>query len=101
MTTAEQLAALRASFDAFVEQYRQETGRASEEREKTLQAVAKLAQEQSQLLRDMAEVKPVTDMVSGFRARVMGGLMVLGVIGAIIWAGVQFFKEQIIRLLSA
>ncbi|NJM13635.1 MAG: DUF1515 domain-containing protein [Synechococcaceae cyanobacterium SM1_2_3] len=100
VTTAAELAALRASFEAFLDNYKATSEAASHERREMLQTISKLAENQDRLAHDMAEVKPVTDMVTGIRARFMGGLMVLGVIGAVVWAGVQFFKEQIIRFLS-
>lgn len=51
------------------------------------------------LHRDMQQVKPVTDMVSSLRAKVAGGMIVLGIIGAAAWTGMLFFKESILRFL--
>ena len=101
MTTATDLAALRASFDAFTKHYEATSEAAASERKQMLETINKLASNQDRLAADMAEVKPVTDMVTGFRAKVIGGLMVLGFIGAIAWAGIQFFKAQILHMLGA
>lgn len=101
MTTATELAALRASFEAFLKTYDTTSAEAATERKELMQAVANLAKAQDKLSADMAEVKPVTDMVSGVRAKLTGAMIVLGVIGAVIWAGVQFFKQQIINWLGS
>ena len=100
MTTATELAALRASFEAFLKTYDAATSEAATERKEMMTAFGKLTASQDQLSRDMSEVKPVTDMVTSFRAKATGALLVLGLFGAIIWSGVQFFRQQIINFLS-
>ncbi len=101
MTTAEQLAALRASFEAFVKVQEAATAEAAEDRRATKAAVDRIARAQDKLIADMAEVKPITTMGDSFRAKMTGALLVLGVIGAIVWAGVQFFRQQIINFLGS
>lgn len=101
MTTATELAALRASFEAFLKSYDATASDAAAERKELMQAVANLTRAQERLTADMAEVKPVADMVSGVRAKLTGALLVLGIIGAVVWAGVQFFRQQIIDFLGA
>ena len=101
MTTAEQLAALRASFEAFVKAQEAANNAAAEDRKATKDTVDRIASAQAQLIAEMAEVKPIADMVDSFRAKMAGALIVLGVIGAIVWAGVQFFRQQIINFLGA
>ena len=43
------------------------------------------------------KIEPVTALVMSVRAKVTGGLTLLGVIGAIVWAGTLFFKETILE----
>ena len=50
---------------------------------------------QDNMTRRLDKVEPVTDMVTSVRSRVTGGLMLLGVIGGVAWAGVVFFKDVI------
>lgn len=99
-TTAEQLAALTATFDAFARQYDRQATKADLDRSTMMDAINRLTVSQDRLVVDMAEVKPVTDMVTGLHAKFMGAAIILGIIGAIAWAGVLFFKEDIINLLS-
>jgi ethanolamine utilization microcompartment shell protein EutS len=100
MTTSAEIAALRATLEAFMKSYDAATTDAAQERKEMMRAIAKLTAGQDKLASDMAEVKPVTDMVTGFRAKLTGALIVLGMVGAIAWAGVQFFKQQILSLLG-
>lgn len=101
MTTSAELAALRATLEAFMKSYDSATAEAAIERKEMMRAISKLTVGQDKLAADMAEVKPVTDMVTGFRAKLTGALIVLGVVGAVAWAGIQFFKQEILKLLGA
>jgi ethanolamine utilization microcompartment shell protein EutS len=100
MTTSAELAALRATLEAFMKSYDSATTEAAIERKEMMRAISKLTVGQDKLAADMAEVKPVTDMVTGFRAKLTGALIVLGVVGAVAWAGIQFFKQEILKLLG-
>jgi hypothetical protein len=100
VTTAEQLAALRASFDAFTKSQEVANHDVAVHIKDLLQTLGKLAATQERHDRELAEVKPVTDMVTGLKARATGALMLLGVIGAIVWTGVQFFRQWIIDWLT-
>jgi len=51
---------------------------------------------QTDVLRRLDRIEPVTDLVTSVRSRVTGGLMLLGVLGGIAWAGIVFFKELIV-----
>jgi len=51
---------------------------------------------QTDVLRRLGRIEPVTDMVTSVRSRVTGGIMLLGVIGGVAWAGLVFFKEIIV-----
>jgi len=48
----------------------------------------------------MAEVKPVTDMVSAVRNKMAGALIVLGFIGAVFTSALLYFKELIFKTLG-
>lgn len=100
MSTATELAALTERLNNFIDiteksqiEDRRERVLAAEERKAILFKV-------EQLHRDMNEVKPVTDMVDSLKAKITGGLLVLGTIGAVLWSGVLFFREAIVNLLS-
>jgi len=100
MTTATELAALTERLSNHIDA----TEKAMEEdrRERLMAAAERQAilSRLNDLHRDMQEVKPVTDMVSSLRSKVIGGMMVLGFIGTVAWGGILFFKEQLVRLLS-
>jgi len=51
---------------------------------------------QDTMTRRLDKIEPVTDMVTSVRSRVTGGLVLLGVIGGVAWAGLVFFKEIIV-----
>ncbi len=100
-TTAEQVAALNATVNMFMNESRKAMAKGESDRAAMMAAISALTQGQLELASDMADVKPVTDMVTSLRARMFGAMIVLGVIGAVAWAGVQFFKDAIIHFLGA
>jgi hypothetical protein len=51
---------------------------------------------QNDLLRRLDKIEPVTELVTSVKARVTGGLMLLGVLGGVAWGGVVFFKDIIV-----
>ena len=51
---------------------------------------------QADMLRRLDKIEPVTDLVTSVQARVTGGVILLGVLGGVAWAGVLFFKETIL-----
>jgi hypothetical protein len=59
-------------------------------------ALADIGHSQLDVSRRLDKIEPVTDLVTSVRSRVTGGLMLLGVIGGIAWAGLVFFKEIIV-----
>ena len=97
MTTAIQLAALTERLSNHIDAT--ERAIAEDRRERVLAAeerhaiIAKL----EALHRDMQAVKPVTDMVTSLRAKITGGVIVLGFIGTVAWGGVILFKDQLLR----
>lgn len=100
-TTAESLAALTATVNMFMAESRAAAAKGESGQVAMMAAISALTQGQLELASDMADVKPVTDMVTSLRARMFGAMIVLGVIGAVAWAGVQFFKDAIIHFLGA
>ena len=50
---------------------------------------------QNDVLRRLSKIEPITDLVTSVRSKVIGGVMVLGVIGGVAWGGIVFFKEII------
>ena len=99
-TQAEQLAALTATFEAFAKSQERHNAKAESDRSTMMEGITSQGRALEKLADDMAEVKPVTDMVTGLHAKFMGAAIILGIVGTIAWAGVLFFKEAIIRLLS-
>lgn len=100
MTVATELAALQATMDAFVKAQEKVNDEAKIDRAALLREVRALQTDQTRLVEDMAEVKPVTDMVTSVRSRLIGMMILLGVLGTIVWAGMLFFKEKLISLLG-
>ena len=62
--------------------------------------LADIRHSQTDVVKRLDKIEPVTDLVTSVRSRVTGGMMLLGVIGGIAWAGVLFFKETILGWLS-
>lgn len=92
---------MNATLQMFMAESRGSMAKADNDRTTMMAAIGDLKQGQRELAADMAEVKPVTDMVTSLRARIFGAMVVLGIIGAVAWAGVLFFKDAIIRFLGA
>lgn len=44
-------------------------------------------------------VDPFIQMGTSIKAKITGAVLVLGIVGGIVWAGLQYFKEQIIGVL--
>ena len=51
---------------------------------------------QTDVLRRLDKIEPVTNLVTSFRSMVTGGLILLGVIGTVVWSAATFFKEFIL-----
>lgn len=71
---------------------RQET---KEYREQVQAELAALHASTEQTRRRMDKVEPVADMVTSWRARAAGAVMVLGFIGTLFWIGATWFKDEI------
>lgn len=105
MSTAEaigaltaQVAALNKAFDEERHDRRALGEKAAKERADARAALADLQAGQTDLLRRVNDMEPVTKMVTGWKARLTGALMLAGYAGAVIWAGAVFFKDWILAL---
>jgi hypothetical protein len=58
--------------------------------------LADIRHSQIDVVKRLDKIEPITDLVTSVRSRVTGGLMLLGVLGGVAWAGVLFFKETIL-----
>jgi predicted phage tail protein len=97
--TAE-ISALRQTVDRDRADRKENEKSASESRDKVQQSLAHLEEGHRDILRRVDKIEPVADMVTGWRAKFAGAIMVLGFVGAVVWAGVLFFKEKIISILT-
>ena len=59
-------------------------------------ALVDIGHSQAAMVRRLNKIEPITDLVTSVRSKVVGGVMVLGVLGGIAWGGVLFFKEVIV-----
>lgn len=74
--------------------------RAEDDRAAMMKQLSELSDVTKRLVDEMTDVKTVTTMVKSVRARLAGGLIVLGIIGTIAWAGIQFFREEVLKFLT-
>jgi len=99
MSTTTELAALSERLANHIDYVEKSMCEAHAERQiATVERQTVLEQVMS-LRRDMEEVKPVASMVNSLRAKIAGGLIVLGFIGAVAWTAVLFFKDAIVKFL--
>ena len=62
--------------------------------------LADIRHSQINVVKRLDKIEPVTDLVTSVRARITGGLMLLGVLGGVAWGGVVFFKDTILEWLT-
>jgi hypothetical protein len=65
-------------------------------REQFSEDIHKMQSNQADILRRLGKIEPVTDLVTSLWAKAIGAVSVLGVIGAILWGGVVFFRDIIV-----
>lgn len=99
MSTATELAALTERLANHIDYVEKSMREAHAERQLATAERQVIIEQIKSLRRDMEEVKPVTSMVNSLRAKITGGLIVLGFIGAVAWTAVLFFKEAIVKFL--
>ncbi len=103
----ERLAAIEALMQVLVdrqeedrEYQRDQNDSAAKSRSEVKAEIARLAREQEALNKWRAEkVDPFVDMGTGLKAKFTGAFLALGIIGGIAWAGLKFFKDQILGVL--
>ena len=69
------------------------------EEQNTAQAIGALTAQIEAMNNRLDRVEPVADMVTGWRARFAGAMIVLGFIGTLAILGFGFFKDSILRLI--
>lgn len=84
-----QLANDRSAFDA-------DRDKAELSRSAVSAELADIRHSQTDVHRRLDKIEPVTDLVTSIRSRVTGGIILMGVLGGIAWAGLVFFKEVIV-----
>ena len=104
LNTAQAIGALTAQVEAMnkrLDRDREDRIKLDDEAAKSRAAVRESLTElqagHQAILRRVDKIEPVADMVTSWKARVIGGLAVLGVIGGIIITTVTFFKDAIIK----
>ena len=75
-------------------------GEAARDRHETLSIVRAQENALTRLGERMGAVEPVVKMITSLQARVTGGLLVLGFIGAVAWGGITFFHEAVVKWFS-
>jgi hypothetical protein len=103
ISVAAQVAALTAiveRIDSRAEEDRRDRKAAQAETERTRMItsaeLAAMRHGQGDVLRRLDKIEPVTDLVTSFRAKIAGALIVLGFIGGVVWGGATFFKDFIL-----
>ena len=107
LNTAQELGRLTAQIEAlnsrldreYAERLRADA-EAAEARVSVRQALSELEQGHKAIGGRLDQIEPVTRMVTGWRARWVGAMIVLGFLGSIAWAGVLFFKDSIIGFIQ-
>ena len=107
LNTAQELGRLTAQIEAlnsrldreYAERLRADAETA-EARVSVKDALNSLEQRNKETADRLAQIEPVTRMVTGWRAKWVGAMIVLGFLGSVAWAGVLFFKDGIIGFIQ-
>jgi len=104
-TVAAQLAAqavLLENISSRMEEDRQERKTAQAETERTRLATSAeltaMRHGQNDVLRRLDDIEPVTDLVTSWRGKLAGIMIVMGFIGALATFIIVFFKDKIVEL---
>jgi len=99
-------AALAAKLQALVDRLDRDYEERQIERKETKEYRSAVQSELSSLQKSteetrkrMDKVEPVANMVTSWRARLAGAIMVLGFIGGIAWSAITFFRDEVRALL--
>lgn len=103
-TTAEQLAALTAiveRIDRRAEEDRAERKQAEHAAQRGREAMRGEIQRHGQEIQGVRDrldrIEPVAEMATGFKAKAVGALFVLGLLGSAIMFTLTFFKDKIVH----
>lgn len=101
-TTAEALAALRATVEGYMKAVERDRVEAKEQRDLMSKDIAAIRSNASKIdnrvatmEKDMASVKPVIAAWMSGQAKITGAIVVLGAIGSAVIGVVLYFKQQI------
>jgi|TARA_B110000908_G_scaffold166680_2_gene218234 predicted phage tail protein len=104
--TAQAIGALTAQIEAMNnrlerdrEDRKETNAAAAANRERVNSTLLELQQGHKKIVSRLDRVEPVADMVTGWRARFAGAMIVLGFIGTLVILGFGFFKDSILRLI--
>jgi hypothetical protein len=100
LTAAADLTASLARLEEWARHSEALAMKAEADRAEMITKLHKLSEVQNKLVEDMEKVKPVTDMVTSVKAIVTGATIVLGMIGALFWAGLHYFQEAIVKWIT-
>ena len=105
--TAQAIGALTAAVEAMnnrLERDREDritaNAAADVNREQVNKTLTELQQGHQRIASRLARVEPVADMVSSWRAKFAGAMIVLGFIGTVVISSVVFFKDSILRAIA-
>lgn len=97
---AAQVAAMNDRLDRDREDRKEIDKDAHSSREEVKKSLASLQIGHDAILARVDKIEPIADMVTSWRARLVGAVAVLGIIGGVIISAVTFFKQQIFNLLG-
>ncbi len=97
---AAQIEAMNARLDRDREDRKEHDRDADKSRRELRDGIAALQKGHDAVLRRVDKIEPVADMVTSLKARVVGALAVIWIIGGIIISAVTYFKAQIFHFLG-
>lgn len=81
---------------------RQNQAHADEGRAIISQKITKLARDQEAIMEWRTnKVDPFVDLGTSMKSKATGALLALGIVGGIIWAGIKFFKDQLMTIFGS
>lgn len=100
MTTAEQLAALRATVEAFMAHSKEAQERMADAHHQVAATLAPMKQDIEILKSDMKEVKPVAKAMTSIQSVWFGITIVVGALGFVAMTVLNLFKDKILHALG-
>lgn len=99
MTTLTEVTTSLARLEEWARHAEATAQKADEDRQEMMKQLTLLTKNQENLLSDMKEVKPVTDMVSAVRNKLVGASLILGIIGTLLTSALLYFKDAISEII--